>query len=146
MAQLPRTVPLGVTTSVGGTSRTPVVARGSSTGSSQPIGDMAGSVGVSYDENQFQFRDYQGGNGGRAGHDQSQGRGSGHLQAPTEFFVKLYDQTQTASEIEVVSTSGSHRNVSFEGLLTHAINSYETNARVIHETAPTRGTSMSFQL
>lgn len=150
MAQVPRTVPLaGVANTNATSSRTPVVARGTAIGSSQPVGDLAGSFGLAFDDHQFQFRDYRGGHGGGAEQDQQSQQsqqGTGPFQAPSEFFVTLHAQIPSASGINVAETTGTYRNVGFEGLLSHAISSYETNARVIHEPAPTRGTSMSFQL
>jgi hypothetical protein len=143
MAQVVKTVPTAAPTPVSGV-RQPAGARSVATVDAAPIEEVSPKAGVSYEETGFLFQDY-----GQGGHFQDRNRGP--IRNPLTYGVNATSQTfaaifEVAQATRSGGTGGGLGAAFVAGLLSKAIDIYESNAKVIAGTEAVRGGTLSISL
>jgi hypothetical protein len=111
---------------------------------SAPIEGVNSPAGISYEDSNFLFQDY---GQGRRSQDRNQGpvrnpqtRG---VNAPSQIFAAIFEISQG---INAGGTGGVSGPPIVAGLLSRAIELYETNAKAIADNAAVRGSTISINL
>lgn len=143
MAQVVKTAATGAPAPPTGV-RQPAGTRSVATVEATPIEEVSPKAGVSYEETGFLFQDY--GQGGRF-----QDRARGPIRNPLTHGVNATSETFAAifeiNQVPNTGGTGSGLGSAFvAGLLSKAIDIYESNAKVIAGTEAVRGGTLSINL
>ena len=140
MAQVVKSASTGMLTPLPG-GRQPAGMRSIATVESAPIEAVSPQAGVSYDDSHFLFQDYS---QGRRSQDRHRGPVRNPLtqgvNATSQTFAAIFELNQGTNS----SGAGGGSGAAFAaGLLSKAINIYESNAKVIAGTEAVRGSTIS---
>lgn len=112
---------------------------------SQPtVESPNGGVGLAFDTTTFAFREDARGFASNDNHQQRQAPWTGTtLLAPSQTFAAILEGSGAATGDAAARATGARH---FQGFLSKAISTYETNAKIIHGQLEPRGTSVSMRL
>lgn len=111
---------------------------------SQPtIESPNGGAGLAFDTTTFAFREDPRGFASNDNHQQRQPWTGTTLLASSQTFAAIMESGSGAAADAAARTSGARH---FQGVLSKAISTYETNAKIIHGQLEPRGMSVSMRL
>lgn len=142
MAQVAKAVQMQVPSAVSG-GRPPSGAANVASFGSAPIDELNPKLGTSLDDGSFLLHDF--GRGRSPGNkEQSHHQAVGMLRATSQAFAAFLEFEGVNDQTAGAGVDG--RSQGFSGLVSRAINAYETNARVVNGTEKRLGTSLSVNL
>lgn len=143
MAQIGKTVPTSSTTTVVG-GRLAAGARNVATVDRTPVEALSAKLGTLLDDGTFLFHAYQRDDPPPEQDDRAKVRGPGLVRSTSQAFASFLEFAGSGEmEGETIRRGGAPL---FTGVLSRAITTYETNARVISGTTMPRGAALSLNL
>jgi len=141
MAQVPRTLPTTIPTSVTA-GRLPGGPRSVATVDASPVEELVAQGNVSFDDSLL-FQDSPANNRRKSEHTQNKTTLVDYAGS-SRTFASIFEEGQSVETSSTSSRSGKKR--VFASLVARAINIYESNNRVIHGEVPRRGVALSLSL